>query len=212
MTLVAVSASYGAAGSRIAPALAERLGVPFLDRAIPMKAAGALEVPVGEEAHAPGGWLERVLRGFVGAEAAVSGPVATDSESFDELRRASEEPVLRQARAGRGVILGRAAVVTLRDDPRVLRVRLDGPPERRIEQAVRVFGADREAAAEAVRKLDRTHDAYLKQFYGLDIHDPALYHLVLDSTVLPVQTCVDVLALAAKARRTGLEPVVVGSR
>ena len=32
MTLVTISASYGAGGSRIAPALAERLGVPFLGR------------------------------------------------------------------------------------------------------------------------------------------------------------------------------------
>ena len=36
MTLVAISASFGAGGSRIGPALAERLGVPFLDRAIPL--------------------------------------------------------------------------------------------------------------------------------------------------------------------------------
>ena len=32
MTLVTISAAYGAGGSRIAPALAERLGVPFLGR------------------------------------------------------------------------------------------------------------------------------------------------------------------------------------
>ena len=30
MTLVTISAAYGTGGSRIAPALAERLGVPFL--------------------------------------------------------------------------------------------------------------------------------------------------------------------------------------
>ena len=32
MALIAISAPYGAGGSEIAPALAERLGVPFLDR------------------------------------------------------------------------------------------------------------------------------------------------------------------------------------
>ena len=32
MTLVTISASYGCGGSRIAPALAERLGVPLLGR------------------------------------------------------------------------------------------------------------------------------------------------------------------------------------
>lgn len=205
MTLVALSASYGAAGSRIGPALAERLGVPFVDRAIPLGAAQALDVPVddlaalGGDQPARAGWLERALRGFVGAESAVPGPVPTVSGVSEDFRRESEEVLRQQVRTGEGVILGRAAVAVLRDDSRVLRVRLDGPPERRIEQAVRLFGVDRDAAADAVRKLDLTHDAYLKQFYGADTRDPALYHVMLDSTALPVQTCVAIIAEAAVA-------------
>ena len=34
MPLVTVSASYGAGGSEVAPALAERLGVRFVDRVV----------------------------------------------------------------------------------------------------------------------------------------------------------------------------------
>lgn len=201
MTLVALSASYGAGGSRIGRALAERLDVPFLDRAIPVRRADELDdVPREPSEHA--GWLERVLRGFVGAETSVTGPVATPGAGVSEdFRRESEEILRRQAATGSGVILGRAAVAVLRDDPRVLRARLDGPPEARIEQAVAVLGIDRETAERAVEKLDRTHDAYLRHFYGLDIRDPALYHVVLDSTALPHDTCVEILAQAAWALR-----------
>ena len=39
MTLVTLSASYGAGGSRIGPELADKLGVPFVDRAIPVTVA-----------------------------------------------------------------------------------------------------------------------------------------------------------------------------
>ena len=35
MGIVTVSAAYGAAGAEIAPAVAEQLGLPFHDRAIP---------------------------------------------------------------------------------------------------------------------------------------------------------------------------------
>jgi len=42
--LIALSASYGAGGNAIGPALAERLGVPFLDRAIPIRVAARLRV------------------------------------------------------------------------------------------------------------------------------------------------------------------------
>jgi cytidylate kinase-like protein len=214
MTLVAISAAYGAGGSRIAPLLAQQLGVPFVDRALPMQAAAQVQFPP-EESESEGrpqpGWLERVLQGFVGAEASVTGPVATTSPLVSpDARRESDALLVRQAQSGRGVVLGRAAVAVLRDDPRVLRVRLYGPPERRIEQAVRTFGAERDVATNAVRNLDRTHDAYLQQFYGADIDDPALYHLMIDSTVVPVDACADIVARAARAHASILTPVSFG--
>lgn len=210
MTLVAISAAYGAGGSRIAPLLAAQLGVPFVDRALPMQAAARVEFPPedGESDDRQTGWLERVLQGFVGAEASVTGPVATTSPLVSpDARRESDALLVSQAQSGRGVVLGRAAVAVLRDDPRVLRVRLSGPPERRIEQAVRTFGAEPEVATNAVRNLDRTHDAYLQQFYGADIDDPALYHLMIDSTVVPVDACADIIALAARAHTSTLTTV-----
>ena len=65
MTVVAISAAYGARGGLIGPALAERLGVPFVDRVITNRVAGELDVTV-DEAHRmwepPGvSFLERIL-------------------------------------------------------------------------------------------------------------------------------------------------------
>jgi shikimate kinase len=48
VTLVALSASYGAGGSRVGPELAQRLDVPFVDRAIPTAVAERLRVPLDE--------------------------------------------------------------------------------------------------------------------------------------------------------------------
>ncbi len=50
MSLVALSASYGAGGSVIGPAVAERLDVPFVDRAIPLAVADRLQVSYDEAA------------------------------------------------------------------------------------------------------------------------------------------------------------------
>jgi hypothetical protein len=66
MTLVALSASYGAGGSIIGPALAGRLDVPFVDRAIPLAVADRLEVPYDDAAahdeQVSTGWLELMPR------------------------------------------------------------------------------------------------------------------------------------------------------
>jgi len=201
MSLVTISAAYGAGGSRIGPALAERLGVPFVDRAIPMAVADSLEVSVDEaaehDAQVGGSWLERMLRNFMFGDAGVPIAAPVDAISPADFRKATETVLLRQAASGRGVILGRGGAIVLRGDPRVLRVRLDGPPERRLEQAMRLGGLDRETAGRAMRKLDRAHHEYIKHFYGVEHDDPSLYHLIIDSTAIELATCVELIAVAA---------------
>jgi cytidylate kinase len=217
MTLVALSASYGAGSTQIAPALAERLGVPFVDRAIPLAVADRLQVSADEaEAHeegGSGGWLERVLRGFIGTDPGAPTPLpAAEAFTGEDFRRATEEVILRQAATGQGVILGRGAMVVLRDDPRVLRVRLDGPAEQRQQQAIRLGEIDAETAGRALRQTDRTHAEYMRRFYDVDIDDPALYHLVIDSTAFAFDVCVELIARAAQARGTGIASRLSASR
>jgi cytidylate kinase len=203
MTLVAISATYGAGGSRIAPRVAERLGVPFLDRAIPLAVAERLDVSVGDaEAHddqMPTSWVERALRGFIGGDTGVPTSIPPDLVTSEDFRRATEEVLLRQAATGQGVILGRGAVAVLRDDRRVLRVRLSGPAKRRVEQAMSFQGLDRATAERAMTHTDRAHVEYLKAFYGLDPDDPGLYHLVIDSTAIPLASTVDLIVGAAES-------------
>jgi hypothetical protein len=202
MTVVALSASYGAAGGLVGTALADRLDVPFLDRAIPMAVATRLRVPFDYvDAHddtGSVGRLERLLSGFLGTDAGGLAPLPAGLMTSADFRRATEEVVLRHAEAGEGVILGRAAVVVLRGRPGVLSVRLDGPPARRLDQAMRLQRIDEDTARRAMRRLDRAHAAYFRQ-YGVRPTDPSLYHLMIDSTVLELDTCVDLIVDAATA-------------
>jgi cytidylate kinase len=203
MTLVALSAAYGAAGSEIAPALARRLGVPFVDRAIPVAIAERLDISVEEalayEQEAAPSLLERLLSGFVGGDPTNPTPIPAELITPDDFHQVVEQELRRQATTGEGVILGRAAVVVLRDDPRVLRVRLTGPGEARVRQAMRLGDVDEETARTALRRLDRAHAEYVRRFYGVDLDDPSLYHLVIDSTAIAPPACVDLIATATRA-------------
>ena len=106
MTIIALSAAYGAAGSRIGPALAERLGVPFIDRGIALAVAERLDIPVDDAlAHEePSGksLLERVLSGFLGADPGAPAPLPVDAVTPADFHRASQEALLSQAATGRG--------------------------------------------------------------------------------------------------------------
>lgn len=189
------------------PALAEKLGVPFMDRAIPFAVSERLDVDLrAAERHdmrVGVSRLERVIRGFIGQDVGAPVPIAPGLTVDEDFRRATEEVLLAQAATGAGVILGRAAAIVLRDRPDVVRARLDGPPARRAAQAARLEEIELSEAERMVEQLDRAHAEYVKRFYGLNIRDPVLYDLVLDSTAIDLDTCVELLLTAVKSLRPG---------
>jgi cytidylate kinase len=210
--VVTLSASFGAGGSIIGPNVAEQLGVPFLDRAIPVAVAEALAVPMAEvvahdERRTPG--LGRLLASLARAAAAPdtafgSAPTAARASLGDQPEQAfrdQTERVIHQiADTTGGVILGRAAAIVLRNRPSALHVRLDGPPEARIQRAVGFEEIDVEEARKILGETDRAREAYVKHFYKCDARDACHYHLVLDSTALEFDTCAELIVTAARAR------------
>ena len=200
--VVTLSASHGAGGSVVGPRVAELLGAPFLDRAIPTEVSNRLAVPLDEvlvhddrAEHGVGALIASFARipMFVGA-----GVVSTIAE--ERAFREEAERVIRALAQEGGVILGRAAALVLADHPTALHVRLDAPADARVRQAMRLNGLEEAKARSEQRDADRARDAYVKHFYGADPADPRLYHLVLDSTALDLETCAELVATAARAR------------
>ncbi len=202
--VVTLSASYGAHGDRVGRLLAEKLELPFLDRAIPSAAAHELalstEVAESLDEHVPSRW-ERMAMAFVNVPTP-TGPsqLAPEDIKTPEQFRAECESALREVADTTGaVILGRAGMVVLGKRPDVLCVRLDGPVEDRIAQVV-AQGIDEASARKGQREVDKARDAYARVFFGARQDDPRLYHVMLDSTALSVQTCVEIIARAARGR------------
>jgi cytidylate kinase len=149
-----------------------------------------------------GSWLSRALLSFgqVGPVLAGATPVPESFLTEDAFRDATEQ-VLRQHAMEGAVILGRAGAIVLREHPGALHVRLTGPEEGRIVQGMRLEGVDRETAIRHIEETDRAREAYVRHFYRCDARDAALYHLVVDSTAIPLGACADLIVEAAQARR-----------
>jgi cytidylate kinase len=196
-TVVTISASYGAGGSWVGPHVAAHLGCQFIDRAIPVQVAERLDVPVEharvhDEAAAPR--FTRLLARLPNTSGAVL-PEATSAEFCRE----TERFLIEAADAGDVVVLGRAGAIVLRDRPGAFHARLDGPEEARVFQGMRVEGIDEDEARRRQRTSDRARIDYVKHFYGADPRDPRHYHLVLNSTVVPLPTCAELIVTAVQA-------------
>jgi cytidylate kinase len=204
MGVVTISSSYGAGGATIGPTVAQKLGVDFFDRAIPVAVAHELALnaeEVLEYDERPPRRLERMLQALASSVIPLGPDPST--ELMDNPRRIREatETLLRSIADGNGaVVLGRAAMVVLGKRPDVLCVRLDGPAEARITSMSELTHIDIEIARQAQRETDGAREAYSQSFYGVSQSDASLYHLILDSTAIDHDACVEIIVTAARAR------------
>jgi chloramphenicol 3-O-phosphotransferase len=201
LAVVTISSAYGALGSEVGRAVAAELDVPFLDRAIPVAVAEKLAVPL-EEAEtrdeALAGFFERLLSSFV-IMGSVYGSAVPPVDVPDEaaFRAATEQTIVDHASSGAAVIVGRGGMIVLASHPHVLRVRLSGPLEARIAQAVARYGLEPEEARRQERQNDGARAAWVRRLYGRDVADPSLYDLVLNATKLSMEECVALIVAAA---------------
>ena len=207
MGVVTVSASFGAGGPEIATAVAERLGLPFHDRAIPVLVAGRLGVPVEEaeandETIARGLW--RLITSLGSMPDPVGGVLPVSTLPDERAYRDQTERVLAEIAAGPGgVVLGRAAAMVLADRPDTLHVRLDGPPAGRLAAARELLDLPGDEVRREMEAADAARVAYVRHFYRCDPADARHYHLVVDATALAHEVVVDLVVTAARARGIG---------
>ncbi len=200
--LITVSAAYGAGGSVVAPALADRLGLPFLQRVTTSEGHIAEPGPCDEQVSAEEAKatpVHRLLAHFT--QAMPAGPTQSPPSTHhqdEHLRGRGEAGIHRLLAVGGGVILGRAAAVVLGKD-HGFHVRLEGPAERRLVQGAAIEGISEEQARERLRAADKARTAYVRRLYRCDPADASLYHLVIDSTAIPLDAVIELIIAAARA-------------
>jgi cytidylate kinase len=206
MGTVTIAATYGAGGSVIAPRVADRLGLPLIDRAIPVALARELAAPLqqalAEDEHRQPGPVGRALLRAIDLSGLFVGfPVPVRELGADERVAATEAALCHCADHGGAVVLGRAAVFVLRRRRDTLHVRLDGDRAARTRQACAHEGLDEATATVQLRDTDRARSAYVSHFYPRERwEDPANYHLVINSTAISLDVCVDLIVAAALDR------------
>ncbi len=206
MCAITISREYGSGGGEISRRLAARLGWRLIDHEIVARVAQELHVSEAEAAshdEYAESLLGRVLlsmRSIQPATVSLPTPLETDIQAYHAaLRRVVETA----AAAGHVVIVGRGGQVLLATRRDVLHVRIVASLEQRVRYVMRREGLDEAAAHARIQHKDRDRIRYLQAFHHQHPADPHLYDLVINTSLLDLESAVDliILALERKAAR-----------
>jgi cytidylate kinase len=217
MRAITISREYGSGGGEIASRLARRLVWDLIDHAIVERTARELGTSIQEaEAHDEHtqGLVSRALSSILYLDPALIANVPPAARLSDEEYLEIVNRIIRAAAArGHVVIVGRASQVILAPLRDVLHVRIIAPFEQRVAYVMQREGVDRHTAESRIHRKDHERASYLKQEYHHQPGEAHLYDLVLNTSLLDLESAVDVicLILQRKARRLAVKTGDLGS-
>lgn len=112
------------------------------------------------------------------------------------LVRQTSETILHLAEMGNVILLGRGANVITRKLEHVFHVRLVGSLENRVRRLRRVTQLTDSAAREVIAREDLGRRRYLSKYFGQDIDNPLLYHLVLNTDLMSCEEAARIIGEA----------------
>ena len=102
--------------------------------------------------------------------------------------------ILKLARLGRCIIVGRGAEIITAKLKGGTHIRLVAPENVRLAHLEKHFKLDAKAAAKYLHEHDEGRRRYVKSNFEKDIDDPLLYHAVLNTDLLGFPTTADLIA------------------
>ena len=167
MPLVTLNYSFGSDGREIAQSVAQNLGVALYDddtlKTILKGTAQHKSFEYDFNYQAPGFW-ERLM--------------SREPKLFIDFMEAA---VYRVAQDGEGVIIGHGSQMLLRDFSCAFHVRLLSDPESRLSNLVENQGLNRDAAADLIKKYDRSQATFFEYAFEIDFDTPSLYDLTINT-------------------------------
>ena len=185
--IITISREFGSGGRTIGKLVAEHLGIRCYDAELLQKLAaesGFDESYVKEAGeYTPGGFLASAFtdRSF--------GPT-----NEDILWEHQYKVITDLAAKGPCIIVGRCADYILQDTADCLKVFIHADLAFRAKRIVEVYGEREQSPEERLRDKDKRRAAYHRFYTNIKWGHAQNYHLTLDSGVIGIDKCVDIIA------------------
>lgn len=222
MAAITISREFGAAGTYIALKTAEALNCTCYDNQILNEIAEKMGKDKSQlEAFDQSTYnrisvffheaLESISRGGMVFHPFGVGPIdwdsgevfATNAQHSDKNTNKEYIDVLTQlikelADESDAVIMGRGGSQILKDHKNVLHIRIIGSMKDKINRVMNEQNIDEEHAITMIESWEKTSSNFIYDFFDADIHDPHHYHMVLNTSLIPPDECVQIILEAAK--------------
>ena len=190
--IITISREFGSGGRTIGHQVAEALGIPFYDKElvdqIALESGFAPKYVEEHGEHSPG----RSIFSYAFAPQGISGAM-NGLSTADFLWNIQCNVILQLADKGPCVIVGRNADYILKDRPDCLHAFIHASMESRAERIVRLYGESEKTPQARLAEKDKRRKVNYQHYTGRTWGQAQNYDICLDSSVLGIETCTDIL-------------------
>jgi cytidylate kinase len=192
--VITINRELGSGGRTVGRKLAEKLGVPYFDKAV-IKAlqerynlsAEDIERLKGQETS----WWAEFKRKMTFTEPDYE--LNMTGIETEEIFRAETQILKALAKDESCVIAGRSAFYIFRENPNHLSILIQASMPCRMARVAREQNMSKEEARMTIEKVDKMRENYVNEYTGTSRYDARNYHLVLNMDELTEDAAVDII-------------------
>jgi len=198
MAVITISRQFGAGGWTLGKRLCEHFGFELITEEVIDDLARKAKISPD--------WLKAVemeatskLLGAISSVASTGlffrSPSA-EGEGYERKRYIEFLTRVMGTMADRGgyVLVGRGAQFVLKGHPKAVHVMLAGEYEDRVQFLMKTYRLSRSGAEESIKEKERQRSAVASNIFDSDINDVRLYHMVLNTSLVPFDWTVETVA------------------
>ena len=200
--VITINRELGSGGRTIGKLLADRLGVPFYDKALIQELEKKYELTAQEIERLKGQkhnwWADfkrslKIMPSFAAPQLIPGNSSIPDFLITDDIFQ-SEKEILKGIAADESCVMaGRSAFFVLRDHPNHLSILIQAGMETRISRLIEKRNISREEAIKIIKEVDKARERYVKKYTGTSRYDTRNYDLAT-SIFLKTSTFSPILA------------------
>ncbi len=205
MAVITISRQLESGGDEIARLVCDKLGYQYFDKKAMAQAgqeiglAANLIQEAADFQPAPKSLLER----WFGSTQRITGgdpsswTFSARNDALQELTVANLMDLINAGyRKGNVVIVGRGGMAALQGKPDVLHVRVQAPLEVRVKRLQQREKLSEAEAQLKIKERDLSDVDWIRRYFGLDSHDPALFDLIINTSKIAPASAADLIVKA----------------